>query len=321
MALKYDILRQLEQNRDRDLSGEELARAAGVTRAAVWKAVTSLRHDGYRILSGTNKGYRLSADDDRLSPDAIRAYLPADTELDIRVFETLDSTNNEAKRLAVGGVTGPVLILAEEQTAGRGRLGRSFYSPAGTGLYLTLLYRTPDSLAKTVPVTSAAAVAVTEAIETLTEKRPGIKWVNDVYLDGKKICGILTEAVTDMESGDVQNVIIGIGLNVSTDAFPAELRERAASLFPVGVSRNRFAAGIASRLLHYAKELDKKTFLTSYRSHSILTGREITYRRGEVLHGGTVIGIGDDCGLMVRRPDGNVEVLRTGEVTVRLKED
>lgn len=321
MALKNEILRELEQNRGRDLSGEELARAAGVTRAAVWKAVTSLRRDGYHILSGTNKGYRLKEDDDRLSSDAVRAYLPAGTELDIRVFETLDSTNNEAKRIAVGGITDPVLILAEEQTAGRGRLGRSFYSPAGTGLYLTLLYRTRDSLARTVPITSAAAVAVTETIEALTDKHPGIKWVNDVYLNGKKICGILTEAVTDMESGDVQNVIVGIGLNVSTDAFPEELRERAASLFPVGVSRSRFAAEIASRLLLYAKGLDRRTFLGTYRSHSILTGREITYRRDDVLHGGTVIGIDEDCGLMVRRPDGNVEVLRTGEVTVRLKED
>ena len=323
MSLKEEILIQLERNRGADLSGEELAREAGVSRAAVWKAVQALRGEGYQILSGTNKGYRLSDTDDRLSPDAVRAYLPSaePRDLEIVVLETVDSTNNEAKRRAVSGVTRPILILAEQQTAGRGRLGRNFYSPAGTGLYLSLLYRSEGSLADAVPVTSAAAVAVTEAIEALTDKRPDIKWVNDVYLGGRKICGILTEAVTDMETGGAQDIIVGIGLNITTEAFPDGLESTAASLFPVGVNRNRFAAEIVSRLWQYASHLSDKAYLPTYRSHSILIGKEITYRRGEEVKGGTVIGIDDDCGLAIRRDDGTTEVLRTGEVTVRLKED
>lgn len=323
MALKDQILTELQQNRGRDLSGEQLAHTAGVSRTAVWKAIRSLRADGYDILSGTNKGYRLSEEDNKLSADAIRAYLPEHLgNLRIVVLDTVDSTNNEAKRMAIGGVKEPCLILSEEQTAGRGRLGRQFYSPAGTGLYMTLLYRVDGCLDRVIPVTSAAAVAVTETIEELTDKHPGIKWVNDVYLDGKKICGILTEAVADMESGGVQDVIVGIGVNISTDTFPEELRATVRSLFPGNVNRNRFAAGIVTRLMDYAKNLSDKTYLPAYRSHSTVIGKEISYRRGDrpdTESTGTVIRIDDDCALIVRRSDGGEEALRTGEISVRVR--
>lgn len=322
MTLKDGILQQLEQHRGEDLSGEDLARSANVSRAAVWKAIRALREDGYDIRSATKKGYRLSGEDDHLSADAIRAFLPDHLKsLCVTVLPTVDSTNNEAKRIAASGVTEPCLILAEEQTAGRGRLGRNFYSPAGTGLYMTLLYRVGGSLSAAIPVTSAAAVAVAETVEALTDKQPGIKWVNDVYLGEKKICGILTEAVTDMEADGGTDVIVGIGLNVSTDSFPEELQKTAASLFPAGVTCNRFASEIAARLMGYAAHLSDKAYLSAYRAHSTVLGKVITYRRGEEENVGTVTGIDDDCGLIVRRPDGSEETLRTGEITVRLKKN
>ncbi len=319
MAVKDELLRELESRRDQALSGQDLARRLGVSRNAVWKAVTALRREGYVIQAAANKGYCLAADSDLLSEAAIRHHLPeAYRHLHILVLKETDSTNNEAKRLLAAGKSETALVVAETQTAGRGRQGRSFYSPEQSGLYLTLILQPEAGLADALSITTRAAVATVKAIEALTDKKPLIKWVNDLYLDGKKICGILTEAIADFESGAVANVVVGIGVNVGTELFPAELAHTAGSLCPGRPLRNALAAQIAAQLLEAAQDLTDTGYLDFYRSRSLVIGREIIYYQAGQAHGATALGIDDKGGLIVGDGEGNTRILSSGEISLRL---
>lgn len=318
MSLKSELIKALSSSPGSFVSGEELAQSLGVSRNAVWKAISSLRHDGYDISAVTNRGYSLCGGTASLSAEAVNAF--ADGRLDgvkITVLDTVDSTNAEAKRLA-DRYTGTLLIAADRQTAGRGRLGRNFYSPGGTGLYMSLMYHPENSLFENLVVTAAAAVAVVRAVERLTGLVPQIKWVNDIYLCGKKICGILTEAVTDIESGTAGYIVVGIGVNVTTDYFPDGLSETAASIGIKGLDRNRLAAEIASELSGLIGHLNDRSFMDEYRSHSAVLGKEITYTKNGVAHTAVALSIDDDGGLAVQGDQGNL-VLNTGEISVRLK--
>ena len=227
MSTKEKLLELLEENREEYLSGEELAGTLAVSRAAVWKAVKSLQQEGYPIDAVTNRGYRLSRGGDRLSAPGIRKYLKgACRELPITVVEETQSTNTALRALAEAGAPEGTVYIAQSQTGGRGRMGRSFFSPAGTGLYLSLLLRpTTWEPARAAQLTAAAAAAMCEAIREVTGKEPGIKWVNDLLLDGKKVCGILTEASFSMESGVLEYAVLGLGVNVypPEGGFPKEL--------------------------------------------------------------------------------------------------
>lgn len=237
------------------------------------------------------------------------------------LMESVDSTNSEAKRLLASGLTVPLFLLAQTQTSGRGRLGRAFCSPHGAGLYMSIVLH-PDCPPKDVlSITSAAAVAVCEAIEALTPLRPQIKWVNDVYLAGKKVCGILTEGVTDPVSGRLRSVVVGIGINCTASAFPKEIEAVATSLEGEGASvdLNRLAAMVCDRLLVLYEELPRKTWLDAYRSRSWLDGKTVVYRMDGILHEGVVLGIGNAGELILATAHGEV-VLSTGEVSVRPKE-
>ncbi len=317
MALKNEILTLLEQNRGIDLSGQMLAERFGVSRNAVWKAITALKADGYSIESGKNRGYRLSSGCDRLSAEAIQVNLRHG--VDVTLLDEVDSTNNEAKRMLSDGYEGTGLVVARRQTAGRGRLGRSFYSPAGTGIYMTLIRRPREGMRQVTRVTAAAALAVCRAIESLTDLRPGIKWVNDVYLDGKKICGILSEAVTDVESGSVQSVIVGIGVNITTADFPEEIAGRVTSL-GVELSPSVLIAAICDSLLDLWEDLSDPAIMEGYRARSVVIGKEIDFYAGDVKRSGVAVDIDENGGLIVNCDRERV-VLQTGEITVRLKGD
>jgi BirA family biotin operon repressor/biotin-[acetyl-CoA-carboxylase] ligase len=220
--------------------------------------------------------------------------------------------------MVANGYTDIALIVSEYQSEGRGRHGRSFYSPSRTGAYMTLVIHPETNLADAVSITTAAAVAVVRVIETLTDKKPLIKWVNDIYLNDKKICGILTEAVTDFETGTAQSVIVGIGVNVCTKDFPEDIGSIAASLEPWGVTRNQLVAEIASQLLDFFQNLFDKSYLEEYRAHSMVLGRKIDYyMRDKVCHA-TAIGIDDNGGLIIQNEDGSRDVLRGGEISIRL---
>lgn len=234
----------------------------------------------------------------------------------VRVFDEIDSTNNEAKRMALDGIDSPVLIAADRQTAGRGRMGRSFYSPAKTGVYFSILYRLHTPLQGIVSVTGAVAVSVMRAIRRVTGRQTAIKWVNDLYLDEKKVCGILCEAVT---VGNVTHLIVGVGINLSTESFPDGLEARAGSLCVDRDLRTELIAEVWLSLLPSLNDPSDRTWLDDYRTHSCVIGKEIAWTVGETTHHGVAIGINEDGELLAEREDGQTEVLRTGEITLRVR--
>ncbi|MFV0497359.1 MAG: biotin--[acetyl-CoA-carboxylase] ligase [Candidatus Fimivivens sp.] len=325
MSLKKAVLSILETHRAQDISGEQMAQTLGVSRAAVWKAINSLKAQGYPISAITNRGYQLEEQSDLISAEGIRPHVMSHlSQNDIFVFETIDSTNFEAKRRALLGGGHFTTIVADQQTMGRGRFGRSFFSPPGCGIYMSLLLKpTPQQLSDTTLLTTAAAVAVCQAIEALTPVRPQIKWVNDIYLNGKKLCGILTEAVTDLESGTIESVVIGMGLNFKQPeaVWPQEVAAVASALFgserPT-ISRNRLVAEIVNRLFTLWGSLSSRAFLEDYRSRSILLGQEIVFSRAGEKCAAIAEEIDDDGALIVRLQNGERLLLRSGEVSVRI---
>lgn len=323
MSVKEQVLACLEKNKDRYLSGEEMAGELGVTRASVWKAVRKLENEGFTIEAVTGRGYRLEAGYDRLTATGIGAALKnADPKL-LYVYDEVDSTNTRLNRMALDGAVHGTVVVADQQTAGRGRMGRTFVSPPGSGIYLSVLVRPETDLAGAVPVTSAAAVAVCEVVRELTGRNAGIKWVNDIYIGEKKICGILTEAVASMEAGGLDSVVIGIGVNFRADpeAFPEEIKQRVGWIYAkedTGVTRNELAAAIIDRVLYYADHLREKLFIEAYRKYSVIIGREIVCTRGNERFEATAVGIDEDGGLIVDTEDGR-RILSSGEITVRWK--
>ncbi|QIB70320.1 biotin--[acetyl-CoA-carboxylase] ligase [Aminipila butyrica] len=330
MSVKEEIIRVLEMNKGESLSGEALASQLGVSRSAVWKAMQHLRQEGYPIEAVTNKGYALRDSSDLLSEQGIRLYLgETAAQLPLYVYKTVDSTNSAAKRLAMEEPVSGALVAANEQTKGRGRLGRDFYSPASSGIYLTLLLKPSFDLSKSVLTTTAASVAVCRAIQKVSGAEAQIKWVNDVYLDGKKICGILTEAITDFESGAIDYIATGIGINcqLPPEGFPEELRQKAGVL-PASVSRNQLAAEVVNELLAVYQQLESRSFLEEYKSRSLVLGREIDVIKHYSSQAGQgqppqsvhalALDIDRDGGLLVEYENGTREVLNTGEISIRL---
>lgn len=312
MGTKEDVLKILINNADSFISGEALAKQLSLSRAAVWKAIKGLQKQGYTIDAVTNRGYRLNEQNDIITEKSLKKFL--DFDADVLYYPVIDSTNNEAKRLVNDGSGKPMLLVAEEQTNGRGRQGKSFYSPPLTGIYMTLVTHPMSRLANAVTATTAASVAVCRAVEELTQLKPKIKWVNDVYLDGKKICGILTEAITDFETQTVSSVIIGIGMNIKTIDFPSEV-ENAASL-NVNISRVKLIACIANHLNRILC-CDYSEFITYYRSHSMIIGEQIHFIKNAKVTPATAMDIDDTGGLVVRLENGEITTLRSGEISIR----
>ncbi len=236
--------------------------------------------------------------------------------LAVEVQDSIDSTNSELKRRYGAGETGDTLLVAETQTGGRGRLGRQFYSPAGSGLYFSLGLSGVADFADAVLLTTVASTAVVEAIEALTPHRPGIKWVNDIMENGRKLGGILTEAVTAPD-GTLSAVIIGIGLNVAPSAFPPELADIASWLDLSPVTREQLTAAIVDRIYGYIETLPQRGYLPSYRAHSLALGKTVRVLTDPPFTA-TAVEIDDNGGLVVER-DGVRQTLSTGEISIRLE--
>ncbi len=319
MSTKNEILAVLESERERFVSGQELAEKLNVSRTAVWKAVKSLEEDGHRILAVTNKGYKLNADSDLLSEQGMRVNLSQKYKsIPISVLDVTDSTNTQAKKLAADVAIHGAVIIAEEQTAGRGRYGKSFFSPRGAGLYMSIILKPRFDMEEPQMITLATAVAVCRAIEKLTDKKPKIKWVNDVYLDGKKVCGILTEAVTDFESGGIESIIVGVGVDCTTnqESLPQELRDIVGSFGDSAVSRNRLAAEIYTGILDSFNALSNGEIIDEYRKRSLMFGKNISFLRGGEQQNGAVTGISNSGGLLVRLESGETIELQSGEISI-----
>ncbi|CZQ85869.1 transcriptional repressor c-terminal [Trichococcus flocculiformis] len=327
MSTKEKVLQYLEQHKGESISGQDLADKLEVSRTSVWKAVNGLKKEGYQIEATTNKGYQLSIDTDLLSEAAIVPLL-SEALKGHRVIahKTIDSTNLEAKRIVNEDPTFEGVILSEEQTKGRGRLGRVFYSPSESGLYMSLVLRPVADLDNATLITTAAAVAVCQAIETLTGKKPQIKWVNDIFLDGRKVCGILTEGIMDMESRTIGTIILGIGLNFrepETD-FPDEIQSIAGTLFDkknAAVTRNQMVAEILNRFYLLYPDLVKRSYLDEYRKRCFVLGEQVTFPQGNETIEAKAIAIDNDGGLVVALPNGKTKILTFGEISIKIKKE
>ena len=245
----------------------------------------------------------------------VRAAMRESIAGDIIVKETTGSTNLDVKELAAKGAKEGTVVIAGEQTAGRGRLGRSFYSPKNAGLYMSILLRPKLAAADALAITTCAAPAVCEAIESVCDVTAGIKWVNDIYIGGRKVCGILTESVVS-SGGRLDCAVLGIGVNVADTAFPEDIAGTAGSLHTDANVRPKLAALILGHFFAYYRRLPDKTYLDEYRRRSLLTGKTVRYEQAGVLHSAAVTGIDDDARLIVIDTDGNELHLGTGEVQI-----
>ena len=251
--------------------------------------------------------------------DPFCELISRDPRLCVRVFDEIDSTNTEAKRMVAGGFEGDrALLIAHSQSAGRGRMGRSFYSPAHTGAYFSVLCRVHTELCEAVTVTSAASVAVMRAVRALTGLQAEIKWVNDLYLRGKKICGILTETTG---VGEDRFLIVGIGINLHTDQFPTELQSIAGSIGCAELARDALICAVYEALEPYLDTPSDHSWLEDYRAHSCVLGRPICWVREGVQNQGFAEEIDDSGALLVRDEMGERVRLFSGEISVRATAD
>lgn len=323
-----EILKILEKNKGRAVSGEQIAKDLNLTRSAVWKHINNLKKKGYFIKSTNNRGYELSEETDIFSASGIYDLIKKDSgfssklDLKIDVVDEVTSTNTLLKEEARKGASEGRVLVAKKQTEGRGRLGRSFFSPKN-GIYMSFILRPKISFRESLLLTTIAAVAVTEAIKEVSGKAVGIKWVNDVYLEGKKVCGILTEAEADVETGSLAYAVVGIGLNLTEPegGVLEELKEIAGFLYgkedaPIGL-KSKLTAEIIKKYFYYYEKLPKHLFMEEYKKNQILIGKDIFVIEPDRKKKAKVLGVDDEARLMVEYEDGEKESLFTGEVSVR----
>lgn len=338
MKIKDQVLLLLEEHRGEFFSGQEIGERLSVTRAGVWKAVKALQKEGYAIEAVNNKGYTLEKAPDVLSAAFIAQKLQEQgIQLAVQTEKMVDSTNNVLKQYAAGGEKRDMVLLAEEQSAGRGRRGRSFYSPEGTGLYLSLLLHPNVGPEEGTLLTTLTAVAAAEAVEKIVEEPVQIKWVNDVWLRGKKISGILTEGSSSMEEGKLEYVVVGIGINLyePKGGFPEEIREVAGAVFTNHITRenlrNRLSAEFLINFMKYYRSFPERTYLEGYRERCFVIGKRVRVIQpdgmaekaagkpdaGQVY--AKVLGIDESCHLYVQYEDGRTEFLSSGEISIKME--
>ena len=323
---KDDVLAILI-NSDGYISGETISSRIGVTRAAVNGAVKALKSDGCIITSVTNRGYKLEYCPDKLFAGEVYSYLDEQRRSSVICVASTDSTNNMLKEMLKDSPVSGTCIIANEQTGGRGRMGRTFISPPDTGIYMSMILRPEGSFTDMSEITAWTAVAVHNAILNAYGINTDIKWVNDLFLGGKKTTGILTELSIEGEIGVVSNVIVGIGINVnqSRESFPEELRDIATSLSAGSGTAKLNRARLAAEVI---KELDrmmtlwpqgKEQYLETYRNCCLTIGKDvdvINYSTG-VSRPGRALDVNPDFSLKVIFEDGHTEDVRSGEVSVR----
>ena len=306
------------------VSGEAISQSLGISRNAVHKHVNSLRKRGYRIVGISRRGYRLEEEPSRLSMERIADQTRSSMfGRSFRYHDEIESTNLEAKSLAAAGAPQGTVVIAESQTAGRGRLGRRWTSPAGKGLLFSVILRPPVAMVDAHLLTLVAAVATAEAIEELTPVRPLIKWPNDLYIDDRKAGGILLEVVGEQDA--IEWIVVGIGLNVNTEyaELPVALRRTAVSLKMAAgrpIDRSDLLAAILMQLerhyLHAVREGFQHT-LSGFRQRDYLEKRSVSVqtRQGQLI--GQAVGIDDQGALLVQLPHRHIRRFHAGDVTLR----
>lgn len=310
------------------ISGERISSSLGISRAAINTAVKSLRAAGYEIESSTQKGYRLTGHPDIISAGELLPFLPSERVETIHTYDEVASTNDTLKQLSFEGAPAGTVVIADHQSKGKGRRGRSFDSPHGTGIYFSYLMRPAIAPSDASQITAWTAVAIRRAISSACGIDPEIKWVNDLVIDSRKIAGILTEMTMESESYMIDSIIVGIGINVNQAEkdFPEDIRNIAGSL---RMSKGEIISR-ASIVAEMVKEMDKLSYslpgssseyLSEYRDACLTLGKEVSvvkvHDSGEIPRHGTAIDIDPDFSLKVRFEDGHEEILSSGEVSVR----
>lgn len=325
MTVDAEILHALRRAGENHVSGADLAEKLGISRAAVWARIEDLRKLGYDIHATPHGGYELRSAPDLLHGDDLLAILGPDHIIgrDIRVFEETTSTNDVADKLGRDGVKEGVVIFAESQSKGRGRLGRNWVSPKGKGLWFSVLLRPPFAPQAATRITVAAATAVCRAVRNKTGLPAEIKWPNDILIRGKKICGILTELSAELEK--IKYIILGIGLDVNFNSsdFPPPLREIASSIkieSGRAVHRAELAAEILSQLDSDYKRViggEFESVADEWEHHCCTIGRRVEISTGERRFEGHAESLDAEGALLVRTQHGHLERVIGGDVTLR----
>lgn len=322
--MRQKILEILKKSTDY-VSGEYLGETLGVSRTSIWKAIKQLRQEGYDIQAVSNRGYYLSQNKELYNAQEIEDGLGTKwLGKQVYFYKEIDSTNACIRRLAAEGAPEGTLAVAEAQSAGRGRRGKEWTSQEGVGIWMSLLLRPDISPNQTPLLTLLTGLAVCKAIQKTTDLPVKIKWPNDILIDGKKICGILTEM--DGEMTRVNYVVVGIGINVNTEYFPEELGTIATSLKienkGVTISRKKLIQAILMELEgyyeRYVKERDFAYFYKEYKSACVTIGQEV-YTLGKEALEGKAIDINPQGELMVQKADGSIVTIFSGEVSIRPK--
>ncbi len=320
--MKSQILQALSRS-DGFVSGQELCGRLKVSRTAVWKVVNQLRDEGYQIESVTGKGYRITARPDVVTSDEVESRLRTQwAGHPVHFFETIDSTNNAARKLAENGAAAGTLVVAEEQRSGKGRRGRSWVMEPGSAIAMSLIVRPQVHPSCASMMTLVMGMAVAAACCSYCGVQAGIKWPNDVVVDGKKVCGILTEMSGEIDS--INYLVIGAGINTHVEYFPEELSDRALSLH-TAMRRKPDRAGLIAACMEkferyyglFLKTQDMSLLREEYESFLVGAGNRVRVLEPGNEYEGVSCGIDDKGELLVRRPDGSVEHIYAGEVSVR----
>lgn len=322
MSVQSLVLYYLMSNQNQPVSGQTLADEFSVSRNAIWKAIELLRQNGYQIDSHRNTGYQLVRVSHQIDPKQILHQIDDFwQDLHIEHHKEVTSTNDLAKQFNITNRGKNGLFIADKQTQGRGRRGRGFHSVLTEGLYFSLTIKPQVENSQDVPrYTLAAATALVQAIEALTGKNIQIKWVNDLFYKGRKISGILSEAVTDLESGGFSAIVIGIGINLSGNfsGAPQDVKDVAGTLFgetlPESFNPNQFLKAFLEYFERYHLNLLAPDFMTIYRDHLLGLNQEVTYSINKQEHRGRIEGIDQDGHLLVRQANGQLEVLLGQEI-------
>ncbi|MDI9476690.1 MAG: biotin--[acetyl-CoA-carboxylase] ligase [Natronincolaceae bacterium] len=320
--MRNKILEELYKNREDYISGETLAVNLGISRTAVWKHINILKKEGYSIKTAPGKGYRLSEMKDKLLPGEIGSSIHNNIiGKRIIYFDSIDSTNNYIKKKA-GQLKNGTVVLAEEQVSGRGRRGKEWISPKGTGIWMSLILKPDIPPREGIKMTQIAAVAVCGSIRKLTGLDALIKWPNDIVINGKKVCGILTEMAGELN--EINYVVIGIGINANMEHFPEEVGKKATSLFIEGgkkVDRKELLVDILENFEimynNYTLHLNLNEVLPMIKAYSAVLGKNIRIIQGKSEKMGRAVDINDDGLLLVEKEDGNRELISSGEVSIR----
>ncbi|AEM23235.1 biotin--protein ligase [Brachyspira intermedia PWS/A] len=322
--LKENIISILESNKGLFISGEKLANDLNVSRAAVWKVIKSLKNEGYDILSVSNKGYALSKETDILSSKIIKDNMPKYRDnFNFVIYKTVESTNIVARGMAMNGADSGTVVIAEEQTSGYGRNGKSFFSPYGTGIYMSIILnlKKEKKIFNSSFITTAAAMAVSKSIEEISNENTQIKWVNDVFINGKKVCGILTEGAFSFEDGKLDYAVIGIGINVNfpKNGFPEEINNIAVSINKMQNNkdiRNILIAKILERMYEYY--FNNVAFYDEYKKRSFLIGKKVSLNIDNEEHIVKVLDIDKTFALVAEFQDGKIDRIVSGSVNHRV---